>query len=179
MMIKKISLALFILLASPFVIALFLKTEYHVEQSVVINKPKDNVFAYVVQLKNQDNFSRWAQLDPDMVKSYRGTDGQVGFVSRWESEHPEVGVGEQEIMKIVSGQRIDFQLRFYQPFEATEPAYMITENNGSDATTVKWGFSGHLDYPTNIMFLFMDFEKIIADDLQTGLDSLKTILEKG
>ena len=55
-MIKKISFALFIILASPFVIALFLKTEYQVEQSVVINQPKDRVFGYIVQLKNQDNF---------------------------------------------------------------------------------------------------------------------------
>ena len=93
-MIKKISIALFILLASPFVIALFLKSEYHVEKSIVINQPKEDVFAYLVLLKNQDNFSIWAQMDPNMVKSYRGTDGQVGFVSRWESENPDVGVGE-------------------------------------------------------------------------------------
>ena len=177
-MIKKISLALFILLASPFVIALFLQNDYHVEQSVVINTPKAEVFAYIVQLKNQDNFSKWAQMDPNMKKSYQGTDGQVGFISRWESENPDVGVGEQEIMKIAPGQRVDFQLRFIKPFEATEPAYMITESTGDNNTTVKWGFSGHMDYPMNIMFLFMDFEKVIGDDLQTGLDNLKVILEK-
>jgi len=177
-MIKKISIALFILLASPFVIALFLKSEYHVEKSIVINQPKEDVFAYLVLLKNQDNFSIWAQMDPNMVKSYRGTDGQVGFVSRWESENPDVGVGEQEIMKIDPGKRIDFQLRFYKPFEATEPAYMTTTATDAKSTTVSWGFSGHMDYPTNITFLFMDFEKIIGDDLQTGLNNLKVILEK-
>jgi len=177
-MIKKISIALFILLASPLVIALFLKSEYHVEKSIVINQPKEDVFAYLVLLKNQDNFSKWAQMDPNMVKSYRGTDGQVGFVSRWESENPDVGVGEQEIMKIDPGKRIDFQLRFYKPFEATDPAYITTEQVDAKSTTVKWGFSGHMDYPTNILFLFMDFEKIIGDDLQTGLNNLKVILEK-
>ena len=29
----------------------------------------------------------------------------------------------------------------------------------------------------NLMMLFMDFEQIIGDDLQTGLDKLKEVLE--
>ncbi|MEX2593845.1 MAG: hypothetical protein WD426_13810 [Anditalea sp.] len=45
-------------------------------------------------------------------------------------------------------------------------------------TKVKWGFNGHMNYPMNLMFLFMDFEKMIDDDLETGLYNLKTALEK-
>jgi hypothetical protein len=55
---------------------------------------------------------------------------------------------------------------------------MITESIDNNTTKVKWGFSGHMDYPMNLMFLFMDFEQIIGDDLQTGLDNLKVIQEK-
>jgi hypothetical protein len=36
-------------------------------------------------------------MDPDMKKTYRGTDGTVGFVSEWESNKKDVGTGEQEI----------------------------------------------------------------------------------
>ncbi len=35
-----------------------------------------------------------------------------------------------------------------------------------------------MDYPMNLMFLFMDFEKIIGGNLQTGLDNLKVIQEQ-
>jgi len=35
-----------------------------------------------------------------------------------------------------------------------------------------------MKYPMNLMFLFMDFDKMLGDDLQTGLDNLKTVLEK-
>jgi hypothetical protein len=117
-------------------------------------------------------------MDPNMKKSYRGTDGTVGFVSAWESKIDSVGVGEQEIKKIIEGERVDFELRFIKPFEATEPAFMTTEAVSESQTKVKWGFSGHMDYPMNLMMLFMDFEKMIGDDLQTGLNNLKTVLEK-
>jgi hypothetical protein len=42
---------------------------------------------------------------------------------------------------------------------------------------VAWDFKGKMDSPVNIMFLFMDFEQIITDDSQTGLDNLKVPLE--
>lgn len=177
-MFKKILIVLATIIATPLVIALFVEKSYHVEREIVINKSKNEVFAYIKLLKNQNDFSKWAQMDPNMTKSYRGTDGQVGFVSKWESTNEEVGTGEQEIIAIKEGERIDFELRFIKPFEAIEPAYMITESIAAGQTKVKWGFSGHMDYPMNLMFLFIDFKKIIGDDLQTGLDNLKVIQER-
>lgn len=174
---QKILLVIAILIAIPFILALFIKKDYAVEREVTINKPKDVVFAYVKYLKNQDNYSKWAKMDPQMKKTYRGTDGTVGFVSAWDSEDENVGKGEQEIIKITEGERIDYELRFFEPFESTEPAYIITESLSDDQTKVKWGFKGHMDYPMNLMFLFMDMEEMIGADLDTGLQNLKNILE--
>lgn len=175
---KKILIALAILIAIFLIVALFVKKDYAVEREITINKPKQEVFNYIKLLKNQDNYSKWATMDPNMKKTYRGTDGTVGFVSAWESKVDSVGVGEQEIKKIKEGERVDFELRFIEPFEATEPAFMTTEAVSENQTKVRWGFSGHMNYPMNIMMLFMDFEKMIGDDLQTGLINLKTELEK-
>jgi hypothetical protein len=175
---KNFLIALAVLIVIPLIVALFVKKDYAVEREITINKPKQEVFNYIKLLKNQDNYSKWATMDPNMKKSYRGTDGTVGFVSAWESKIDSVGVGEQEIKKIVEVERIDFELRFIKPFEATEPAFMTTEAVSESQTKVKWGFSGHMDYPMNLMMLFMDFEKMIGDDLQTGLNNLKTVLEK-
>ena len=123
-------------------------------------------------------FSKWASLDPLMKKSYIGTDGTVGFVSSWQSNIEEVGHGEQEITKIVEGERIDYELRFLKPFASTSSAYMTTEVVDENQTKVKWGFNGHMSYPSNLMLLFLDFEELIGNDFQTGLDNLKIILEK-
>ena len=177
-MLKKILLVIAILIALPLIIALFVKTEYAIQKEITINKPKQLVFDYIVLLKNQDHFSKWANMDPNMKKTYQGTDGTVGFISAWESTNEEVGTGEQEIKKITEGERIDFELRFIKPFEATESAFMTTESISENETKVVWGFNGHMPYPMNFMMLFMNIEKMIGDDLQTGLDNLKAELDK-
>lgn len=175
---KKILIVLVIIIAIPLVIALFVKKDYDVKREVIIEKPVKVVFDYVKYLKNQDNFAKWSSIDPNMKKTYTGTDGAVGFVSAWDSDHKDVGKGEQEIIKITEGKRIDFELRFLEPFKATEPAFMSTECISKTETIVVWGFQGHMNYPMNLMFLFMDFEEMIGNDLQTGLENLKDILEK-
>ena len=176
-MIKKVLLVLGFLLALPLITTLFVRQDYKVETQVVIDQPVQLVFDYIRFLGNQDSFSVWAGLDPNMQKSYRGVDGTVGFVSAWQSDNPDVGSGEQEIKAIAEAKRIDFELRFYQPFAAVSPAYMTTEAIAPQQTRVSWGFAGHMSYPMNLMLLFMDVESIIAADLQQGLDNLKLILE--
>ncbi|MCF6436337.1 SRPBCC family protein [Pseudoalteromonas sp. MMG022] len=175
-MFKKIIIILLLVIASPFILALFVADSYHVEREVEIEQPLEQVFSYIKLLKNQSNYSTWAQVDPAMETEYRGEDGTVGFVSAWRSKHPEVGVGEQEIIKIDENKRIDFELRFKEPFQSTDPAYMITEPT-LNGTKVKWGFNGHMDYPMNLMLLLVDFEQMLGDDLQMGLDNLKEVLE--
>ena len=176
-MLKKILWGLGIVIALPLLAALLVKKQYHVETHVVIAQPTQVVFDYVRFLTNQDNYSVWASMDPNMQKSHQGIDGTVGFVSGWHSENPDVGTGEQEIKAIVEGERIDYELRFYQPFNAVSPAYMLTESVSEKETRVRWGFTGNLPYPMNLMLLFVDVEGMIAADLQQGLDNLKLIME--
>lgn len=176
--VKKIFIALILIIAILLIVALFAKKDYAVEKEIVINKPKQEVFGYIKFLKNQNNYSKWATMDPDMKKEYRGTDGTVGFVSAWDSDKKDVGKGEQEIKKISDGERIDYELRFIKPFESTEQAYMATDAVSENQTKVKWGFSGRMNYPMNLMLLIMNMEKMVGDDLQTGLNNLKTVVEK-
>ena len=172
---KRVLLVIAIIIAIPLIIALFVNKEYHVERGITIAKPKQQVFDYVKSLKNQNKFSKWANIDPNMKSEFRGTDGTVGSVSHWSSEDGGVGEGEQEIVGIKEGERIDYELRFIRPMESTAGAYMTTEDAGGN-TLVKWGFHGNSPYPMNFMNLFM--EGMIGNDLETGLTNLKNIMEK-
>jgi uncharacterized protein YndB with AHSA1/START domain len=156
------------------VIALFVKKEYSIEREIVIYHPKAKVFEYIRSLRNQDNFSKWATMDPNMKKEYTGTDGTVGFVSSWESENKNVGKGSQQISKIAEGERIDFNIHFIKPFEGLAKAYLTTESKGENQTLVKWGFESAMKYPMNLMLLFMNMEKMLGNDLEIGLSNLKT-----
>ena len=175
---KTILIGIIAIIVLTLVVALILPQKYSVKREIVINQSKELVFEYIKYLRNQDNYSSWAMLDPDMKKDFRGTDGTVGFVSAWESNNPEVGKGEQEIINIFDGKRIEFELRFIEPFQATDLAYMATENINNNITKVTWGFNGKMSYPMNLMLPFLKMEEILGNDLQDGLDKLKLILEK-
>ncbi len=173
---KTILVVLAILIAIPLVIALFLKKDYALEREITINKPKQEVFDYVKLLKNQNNYSTWNMMDPNMTQSYQGTDGTVGFISAWESK--KMGNGEQEIKQITDGDRIDTELRFKGMMGSSSPVYMTTEALSDTQTKVKWGMSGRMNYPMNFMQVFVSMDNMIGDEYAKSLANLKGVLEK-
>nr|WP_293301130.1 SRPBCC family protein [Allomuricauda sp.] len=150
---------------------------YHVSRSIVIAKPKSEVFENLRFLKNQDQWSPWNQKDPGMEKKLTGTDGEVGAMSYWNG-NKDVGEGEQEITKIVDGERVESELRFLKPWKSTSDAYLATEAVDANSTKVTWGFSGKNKFPFSIMMLFMNMDKAVGKDFEEGLDNLKSILEE-
>jgi len=154
---------------------LIISRDMKASREVIIDKPSTEVFNYIRYLKNQDNFSKWASLDPEMKKEFRGTDGTPGFVSAWEG-NKKVGKGEQEITAVSEG-RMDTELRFEKPFKSVAKATMTAVPVNEAATKVTWGFEGRMNYPMNVMKVFMNMERAIGDDFSTGLNNLKRILE--
>jgi hypothetical protein len=174
---KIILIVIVLIIAIPLIIGLFTNKDYAVERTIVIDKPSQEVFDYVKLLKNQDNYAKWSELDPNQVTTYTGVDGTPGFIAAWEG-NKDVGMGEQEITRVVDGQRIDTELRFIKPFKSQSDAYMVTESLGADQTLVRWGFSGRMSWPMNLFLLIMDMDESIGDDYDHGLQKLKSILEK-
>jgi hypothetical protein len=172
---KKVLLVIAIIIAIPLIIALFVKKEYSIVREVTINKPKQEVFNYVKYLKNQDNYSKWVQTDPNMKKDFRGNDGTVGFIYAWNG-NSEAGEGEQEIQSITEGERVDVEVRMKRPMEAVNYAPITTEAISDNQTKVKWEFKGKSPYPLNFMNLFVD--GLLGKDLEKSLVTLKGILEK-
>jgi hypothetical protein len=165
-----------IIIAIPLITALFIRKEYTIEREITIAKPKQEVFNYVRYLKNQDNYNKWVMIDPNMKKDFKGTDGTVGFVYAWDSNDKSAGKGEQEIKKIIEGERIDVEIRFEKPFEGVAVAPIRTESLSGDQAKVRWGMTGRSKYPMNLMNLFMD--NMLGKDLEASLVTLKGILEK-
>lgn len=165
------------IIAALLIAALFVPKGMKATREIIINKPNAEVFNYIRQLKNQDNYSKWGSMDPNMKKEYKGTDATVGFVSAWEG-NKKVGTGEQEITGIEEGKKLSTELRFIKPFKSIAQSSMITEAVDNNSTKVSWGFEGSMNYPMNVMKLFMNMEKAIGNDFSTGLNNLKTLLEK-
>ena len=157
--------------------AAFTGKEMNIEKTITINKPLQHVFDYLKYLKNHDNFNVWARMDPGMKKEYRGTDGQPGFVFAWDSSKKRnVGAGEQEIKNIHNGKSIEHELRFIRPMQDVAKAKFFFEPASADQTKLQWGFYSKMKFPMNIMKPMI--RGMLAKNIETGLQNLKTVLEK-
>jgi hypothetical protein len=146
-----------------------------IEKSIKINRSSGLVFDYLKMTKNQDNFSVWNMADPNMKKSYKGTDGTVGFIYSWDSIIKNVGAGEQEITAINDGKSIDYAISFSRPMQNTGKIKFQIESLGDESVSVAWIFDSPSRFP---MSLFAPiFKRMLGKDLEKGLINLKGILE--
>jgi len=158
-------------------VAMLMGKHMRIEKSIAINRPLQQVFDYVKYVRNHDNFSVWATMDPDMKKEYRGIDGQRGFVFAWDSSKKRnVGAGEQEIKNITEGKSIEHELRFIRPMQNVAQAKFVFEPASANSTKVQWILDCPIKFPSNAMKPMI--QGMLGKQLETGLQNLKNVLEK-
>jgi hypothetical protein len=157
-------------------IALVVKKAYGVQRSIVIGQPKHVVYDYLRHLLNQEKYSKWFMLDPNMKKTLTGTDGEVGVVYAWDGDK-RAGAGEQTITQLVPNERIAIEVRFIRPFAGIAQTPFSVESAGENQTKVTWGMSSAMKYPMNFLLLFMDMDKLLGKQLEASLVNLKNELE--
>lgn len=168
---KQLLIVLLIIIAIPFIVALFIPREFKAERDIVIGKPIREVFDYVKYVRNQDNFGIWQLSDPNSTVKEEGIDGTVGYAHHWDGK--KVGKGSQTITEIIESEKMETQLDF--GFGEPTTAYFLTQEISPTSTEVTWGMTGKSPYPFNLMGLFYD----PAKDLEQGLENLKELLESG
>lgn len=152
------------------------KKGYSVSRETIIHSPAPEVFSYIRRLKNQDHYSKFNMMDPNIKKTFKGVDGEEGFIYAWDG-NKRAGQGEQEIKKISEDEKVDTEVRFIKPFSGVASASMSVAPLNDGSTKVRWVFASKMKYPMNIMLLFMNFEKLLGRDLDESLANLKRNLE--
>lgn len=161
-----------------FILSAIAPKNYSVEKSVRIHRPVEEVFQFVKYLRNQDRWTKWNQMDPNIKKTFQGEDGKIGFRFGWESEKRQVGAGQQTITAIDENEVVYTRLEFFRPMKSESDAYIRTVAVDDTTTDVFWGFTGEMNTPRNVMLLFMDMGKLVGKDFEEGLAMLKEVLEK-
>ncbi|TGL63314.1 SRPBCC family protein [Leptospira sarikeiensis] len=157
------------------VIAVFLSKTFKIQEEIVIDKPKQEVFNYIKILNNQVQYAKWFMLDPETEFSSKGTDGELGFIHSWKSKNENVGIGEQEIIKKTEGELLGVEIRFQWPFESKDSAYTKLEPISDHQTKLISVFEGKMDYPMNLMIPIICGD--LGEDLRGNLARLKSIIE--
>ncbi|MFN4122731.1 MAG: SRPBCC family protein [Flavobacteriales bacterium] len=118
----------------------------------------------------------WSQLDPNTEMSFKGLDGEVGFVWYWNS-NDDMGEGEHEIFSITED-RIEMELRFIRPFNMQSQTYYNVTALNDKQTKVEWVINGSFPYPFNIFLPLMGMDNSIGKNFEQGLSEFKRLVEQ-
>ena len=149
---------------------------YVVERTKKIAAPPTEVWGRVVDLKGWDDWSPWAEMDPNMTKTYTGDPGTVGSSYHWTGNR-KVGEGQMTIKEVEAQQRVAIDLKFIKPFKSESVTEMMVGADG-DGTEVTWRMTGEKTFMVKVMSLFgKNMDKMVGPDFEKGLTKLKSISE--
>jgi uncharacterized protein YndB with AHSA1/START domain len=144
-----------------------------VTRSTEIAAPPDKVFAIVGDLRRFNEFSPWADLDPNIKYTFEGPESGIGQKMNWTSDNADVGNGSQTITRYEPPNFLETQLDFGMRGRPVASFDLVPSTTG---TNVTWTFKSDLDGIPAKWFGLM-FDRWIGADYEKGLFKLKTVAE--
>jgi uncharacterized protein YndB with AHSA1/START domain len=149
---------------------------FRVQRAMGIKAPPEKIFALIDDFRRWSAWSPWEKLDPELKRIYSGEASGKGAVYAWEGNR-KVGAGRMEIIDAPPPSRVAIKLDFMRPFEAHNTAEFTLEPRG-DMTTVTWAMHGPNIFFGKVMSVFVDMDKMVGKDFETGLANLKVAAEQ-
>jgi hypothetical protein len=101
-----------------------------------------------------------------------------GATYAW-SGNSDVGKGNIEITDAVEPSRVAMKLNMEEPFEGhNDVEFTLAPAADGKATAVTWTMSGAQPFFAKVLSTVFDCEKMVGDEFEKGLASLKTIAER-
>ncbi len=174
-MLKKIGIGIGIVIALIVIISFLLPSEVTVERTIVVDAPIEVVYSQVNDFHNWENWSPWAEKDPDMAIEYFGSEKGKDAKYCWEGDPETVGKGCLTIVDNIDNASINTLLEF----EGMSPG------NGSwkfekisDGVKVTWAMTSSMDdYPIIGRYFGLAFDGMIGPDFEQGLSKIKSVSE--
>jgi len=144
-------------------------------RSATIDAPPERIYPLLEDFRGWEAWSPFEKLDPAMRRTYSGAPSGKGAAYAWEGGG-KAGAGTMEIVEAAAPSRVAIDLRFTRPFKARNTTELTLEPRGG-STLVTWAMEGPTPFMTKVMCVFVDMDRMIGRDFETGLASLKAIAE--
>jgi uncharacterized protein YndB with AHSA1/START domain len=171
-----IAIVLAIAIAIVLILAATKPDRFSVQRAIAVRAPPQKIFTAICDFHQWGAWSPWENKDPAMQRTYSGAAGGKGAVYAWEG-NKNVGSGRMEILEASAPSKIVIKLDFLKPFEAHNTAEFTMLPQG-DVTNVTWMMHGPAVFMSKVMQVFMNLDKMIGKDFETGLVNLKSLAEK-
>lgn len=175
-MLKKIFLAIVVLVLAVLLFATTRPDTYNIERSITIHATPDRVFNLVNNFHEWRAWSPFEKLDTGMTRTFGGPDAGVGATYAWEGNR-KAGQGTMEITESTPYSKIVIGLNFLKPMKnTTTVAFTFVPVN--DSTRVTWSMYGPNQYISKVMGIFMSIDRMVGKDFEAGLGNLKAVAER-
>lgn len=171
---KKALVGLGVVFAILIFIGLALPSILDVQRSVTINAPPSAIFPYINDLKAFNQWSPWAEVDPNTQYTFAGPASGVGAKMIWSSKDPGVGGGTQQITASESDRRVEVVLDFGEQGQGR--SYYDLKPEGLN-TVVTWSFNTDFGYDLVGRYFALMMDDMVAEEYEKGLENLKVLVE--
>ena len=154
--------------------AYMLPQAVHVERATLIDRPAASVFPYLNSLRRANEWSPWADYDPNARLTYTGPEEGVGAKMSW-AGNKQVGSGSQLITESISNRKVASELEFGAQGPAKGALTLTTTEHG---TKVVWSLDVALGNNPIARYMGLSMDKMVGPDFEKGLVKLKTLVER-
>jgi Polyketide cyclase / dehydrase and lipid transport len=149
---------------------------FRVERHLRIRASPATLYPLINDFHNWAVWSPYEKLDPAMKRTYSGAASDKGAVYAWDGNRKS-GAGRMEIIDTVVPSKITIKLDFTRPFEGHNQTLFSLDRNGEE-TNVTWVMEGPASYMNKLIGLFVNMDKLIGSDFETGLKNMKAVAER-
>jgi len=149
--------------------------QFSVSRKISVRAAPEKIFLMINDFHRWVDWSPYEKIDADLKRAYGGAASGVGAAYTWEGQ--KTGQGSMDIVESVPPSRIAIKLEFYKPVRASNIATFELAPKG-DSTEVTWTMSGPTPYLFKIVHVFIDMDRMVGKDFETGLANLKGLAER-
>jgi len=172
----QLSPALAVAIAAVLILAATKPNTLRVQRAIRIKAPAERIFPLINDFHQWITWSPYENKDPAMKRTYSGADSGKGAVYAWDGDK-NVGSGRMEILETALPSKILIKLDFFKPFEGHNTAEFTMLPQG-DVTNLTWTMTGPAVFMSKVMQVFMNLDRMIGRDFETGLANLKKLTEE-
>lgn len=174
-MLTKVLIAAAALLAVFILVVALQPAAYRVTRRAVIAAPASVIFANVNDFHRWEAWSPWEKLDPAMKRTHAGAAAGTGATYAWDG-NKEVGAGRMTIVESRPADLVRLKLEFFKPMEGVSDTKFTFKPEGNQ-TAVDWTMAGTNNFIGKAFCLFMNMDKMLGGQFDTGLANLKAVAE--
>jgi len=175
-MLKSIAIVVVVGIAAVLVFAATKRDDFRVQRSIVVKAAPDRILPLIADFHRWAEWSPYEKLDPAMKRVHAGAPQGVGAIYEWEG-NSKAGAGRMEIKEVQAPSRVAIQLDFTKPVEGHNVAEFALEPRAG-GTQVSWSMRGPSPYLMKLLGIFVNLDRMIGSDFETGLANLKAIAER-